>query len=301
MQTPRRPVLLLLSAIWLLACSDPNPLAPPADPEQAARLTTDILSREWVLTWFATADGTLEPALGGIAVTLSFQPDGTLGGHGGCNGYGGSWTQAADGTLSMGGIFSTLIACEASGAQEQRFFRALERGRAATRIDETLRIDFGQAGEYLMFELLIGEQIPSAAEVGEIKAIGGGISFGECFGYCWEEIQLTRDQSVLTKGGWAPDSFPEMSVAKSQDAIRWQHLTGLPDAISLFELDEVIGCPDCADGGAEWLEIETLSSRHRITYEYGKPPKALADLAGALQSLRDSMRGGFVIATVIIE
>lgn len=75
----------------------------------------------------------------------------------------------------------------------------------------------------------------------------------------------------------------------------------LPEFSTLFSLAERIGCPDCADRGAEWVEVETANGRRRGTYEFGKPPREVAELARMLQSLRDDMRQGFGVATAILE
>ena len=47
---------------------------------------------------------------------------------------------------------------------------------------------------------------------------------------------------------------------------------------SFFELPETIGCPDCADGRAEWLEIELMNGeKHKVTFEYRNEPASLND------------------------
>lgn len=164
-----RHVLLLLASLCWLACGESNPISQSPDqqapdqqsPGEAARLTADILGHEWTLVAFVTSDGTHEPIIPGSRVTIGFQADGTLGGHGGCNGYGGSWSQSEDGALVVDGIISTLIACEQFGVteQEQRLFGALQETRRATRTGQALRIDTG-TGEYLLFDLVEREQVP---------------------------------------------------------------------------------------------------------------------------------------------
>lgn len=43
-------------------------------------------------------------------------------------------------------------------------------------------------------------------------------------------------------------------------------------------LPTTIGCPDCADGGAEWLEIELKNGiKHKVTFEYNNEPSLLKD------------------------
>jgi hypothetical protein len=39
-------------------------------------------------------------------------------------------------------------------------------------------------------------------------------------------------------------------------------------------MDTVIGCPDCADGGAEWLELGFEKEVKRVTFEYMHEPDA---------------------------
>ena len=42
------------------------------------------------------------------------------------------------------------------------------------------------------------------------------------------------------------------------------------------ELEATIGCPDCSDGGAEWVQIITSDgTRKKVTYDFGKEPPAL--------------------------
>ena len=61
-------------------------------------------------------------------ITLKFGADGAFEGHGGCNTYSGSATPGSDGTLTMGGITRTEMACESDPitAQEIGYLTALE-------------------------------------------------------------------------------------------------------------------------------------------------------------------------------
>ena len=51
----------------------------------------------------------------------------------------------------------------------------------------------------------------------------------------------------------------------------------------LLEFADVIGCPDCADGGGEWVEVMFDDTVKRITFEYG-------DTLEPIQNLIDQMR-----------
>ena len=47
-------------------------------------------------------------------------------------------------------------------------------------------------------------------------------------------------------------------------------------------------CPDCADGGAEWVELGFENKVKRVTFEYMKEPEELKTL---IPSLRELMAG----------
>lgn len=68
----------------------------------------------------------------------------------------------------------------------------------------------------------------------------------------------------------------------------WPLITGAVDLDKFFAMDEIIGCPDCADGGAEWIEIETEDDLHRVTYDYNSPPQSLQALAKKLDEVKSS-------------
>ena len=58
-------------------------------------------------------------------------------------------------------------------------------------------------------------------------------------------------------------------------------LSELDDA----SLDPVYGCPDCADGGAAYLELSRDGVSERVGMELGNPPDVLAGLYGVSASL----------------
>ena len=67
--------------------------------------------------------------------------------------------------------------------------------------------------------------------------------------------------------------LPDSSFQRSFSSEEWDSLTHLIDPDAFLALDSVIGCPDCADGGAEWIEIEYGDQSHKVSFEYLNAPE----------------------------
>ncbi len=116
----------------------------------------------------------------------------------------------------------------------------------------------------------------------KITEVKYGTYFGECWGYCAHDLMLT-DGSSNSHHHWyggAPDRMCTETYS------HWQSLTESIDFDEFQQLNEVIGCPDCADGGAEWIEITTDGGTHKITFEYFNEPN---ETNAYIQELRDQM------------
>ncbi len=99
-----------------------------------------------------------------------------------------------------------------------------------------------------------------------------GTSFGMCLGYCKKELLLTNQEAQFTKSGWRND-VETKTCKQAIDEEKWNALIQKIDANKFNQLKEVIGCPDCTDGGAEWIELEGEGKKHKVTFEYGKEPE----------------------------
>lgn len=139
--------IILFSTVVLAACSPTTP----GEPTLAAPSAVDLAGTKWALVSF---DGT-SPApvqTQGQPVTLEFQADGAVGGFGGCNSFGGTYTTET-GSLKISGVASTLMACadNAVTMQEQRYLQALVTAGRFEVSGNNLKIWYAEEGSSLNF------------------------------------------------------------------------------------------------------------------------------------------------------
>ena len=137
-------------------------------------------------------------------------------------------------------------------------------------------------------QILSNESQP-AAERGLV--LRAGESFGECLGYCRHELTLEQNSLVMISSGWEiSGQIPDKKTVGRLDSEQRSALLGLLDLAAFERLEEQYGCPDCADGGAEWLEIERQGHTKRVTFEYGFPPSSIETIADTLRVIRSELR-----------
>ena len=108
-----------------------------------------------------------------------------------------------------------------------------------------------------------------------------GTSFGMCVGPCRKEMNVVKNEVIFTvfytEGRGAIGGTPKI-YNEALDAALRNSLVKSIDYEAFKNLNEVIGCPDCADGGAEWVEIIKGDWKHKVTFEFGKAPKEIESL-----------------------
>ena len=108
-----------------------------------------------------------------------------------------------------------------------------------------------------------------------------GSSFGMCRGYCYSESTYTKTEKIAFSKAYGrtnPEEFPDKSDTTDLDVKIWDELVSSFVVDSFFKLDETIGCPDCADRGSEWLEINTNNKTHKVTFDFGKELSGMNEL-----------------------
>lgn len=119
-----------------------------------------------------------------------------------------------------------------------------------------------------------------------ILSVIHGTSFGHCRGYCTNEITFTPLSTILTSKSvdekTNPPKVKDLKITKDE----WNSIFNAIDLEKFFQLDERYGCPDCADGGSEYIEIKTINGTKRVTIEFGSEGEMLGKLLPVLRQLR---------------
>ena len=121
------------------------------------------------------------------------------------------------------------------------------------------------------------------APTSAVPAVEWGSSFGMCAGFCASSLVVTPDgTATLTETATrSPDVAPRVR-ARMLTADEQARLAAANEASTV--VTDTLGCPDCADGGAEYVERDGA----RVTFDYGGDAGAAAPLAEALRSIRES-------------
>ncbi|WP_395646887.1 hypothetical protein [Terricaulis sp.] len=126
---------------------------------------------------------------------------------------------------------------------------------------------------------------PPSASVSQIVST---TSFGMCVGYCSTRLEISESGAVLVRsarGGRGGAELPDQRFTTALNAGEWHELSRLAANARIDSLPERIGCPDCADGGAESLSIGART----ITFDYGASIAEAQPLLERVRALRARM------------
>ena len=123
-------------------------------------------------------------------------------------------------------------------------------------------------------------------EVNDI-AIKTGIFFGFCGGYCKSEVEIVNRDVVFIASSWGNPNYPDTMLNGNISIQEWNSLIESINMDSLLSLDDIIGCPDCADGGGEWIEITKVDTLKRVTFEYGETVEPIQSLIEKVRVIRE--------------
>ena len=83
----------------------------------------------------------------------------------------------------------------------------------------------------------------------------------------WYELNIIDTNADYYLNSWIENDsvYQPVEISDVIDFSIWENLNTFLDFELFMNLDTMYGCPDCADGGAEWFEIATSDTIKRIT------------------------------------
>ncbi|MBM4372478.1 MAG: hypothetical protein FJ098_12535 [Deltaproteobacteria bacterium] len=139
----------------------------------------------------------------------------------------------------------------------------------------------------LVEDLAVLDTPEDAGDPEDTAIIGGGSSFGMCFGPCKTDLSLDGKAAHLVRQGWDGTIYTDTWGTLTEDGLA--EAKALAVALIGVPLLDTYGCPDCADGGAKYVALrrEGLSSTH--AYEFSAPPEPLKDADAFVFAVVDAL------------
>ncbi|WP_460956172.1 hypothetical protein [Spirosoma litoris] len=115
-----------------------------------------------------------------------------------------------------------------------------------------------------------------------------GTRFGMCMGtQCVKDFVFNGTSVTLTQKNVQPRAQSTSQSCQSTISLSdWQSLKANANLDAFSKKDTIIGCPDCADGGAEYIELQLGEQKHRVTFPYGETIPGFESLVSSLRSQR---------------
>jgi hypothetical protein len=125
----------------------------------------------------------------------------------------------------------------------------------------------------------------------EVRQVVSTTSFGMCAGYCSTRLEISDGRAVLVRNGHGrgvPD-LPEQRFQAALTPAEWQEISTLAANTNLAALPETIGCPDCADGGAESIAIAGAGQPRTVTFGFNASIAQAQPLLDRVRALRQRL------------
>lgn len=123
-------------------------------------------------------------------------------------------------------------------------------------------------------------------EVDDSTVVLNGTSFNECGGYCINEVKIQGNTVEFIRSSWFPKDYPDKTINGTITDEGWNSIVNSIDTDTLATLPETIGCPDCWDQGAEWIEVIRPDFEKKITFEYGDTFQTIRSLVEQARTIR---------------
>ncbi len=144
----------------------------------------------------------------------------------------------------------------------------------------------------VLASLIVFSNCHRTTDLSQLERVAYGESYGECAGYCDNSILLDANSCTSTHlyFNYEPDYIGHDTICM-EDYKGWASLIKKIDFYSFKRLPDRIGCPDCADGGAEWIQITYDGEVYRVVFEAGDEPPTTSDYIELLRAQLTLMQG----------
>ena len=130
--------------------------------------------------------------------------------------------------------------------------------------------------------------------------LGAGYSFGMCGGLCVGDLVIDHSR-VLHEVHNHFDEEPLRRSAGELTPRALEILRGLLPPLAEAELQDIYGCPDCADGGAAYIAVLGDGALSRHAYDFGRPPDVLVDLNGFASAVISALESCRTTELVVVD
>jgi hypothetical protein len=128
---------------------------------------------------------------------------------------------------------------------------------------------------------------PTAPTAIDVTIIRSATSFGMCLGYCRSALEVTAER-VTYRIFDDRTGMPTLERATPTGAAEWRSLSAAVEREKIQALPGVMGCPDCADGGSESIEVIARDWSHAVTFELRAQIPQLQPLLDQVRRIRDA-------------
>lgn len=125
-------------------------------------------------------------------------------------------------------------------------------------------------------------KITSAKTYQQDMIVRYGTSFGECLGYCEKSLTLS-DGKIEFLYESTDTALQDVSCDLNISSDSTNKVLNFVNIPVINEMNTFYGCPDCDDGGAEWIEIEFQGIPKKITFEYMNEPEEITNIVDVLR------------------
>ena len=120
--------------------------------------------------------------------------------------------------------------------------------------------------------------------------LGGGSSFGFCFGACKRELTFAGSGVTLVISS-PQDEAPLATITGTLTEAGQAAAASIAVELSGYTLQTTYGCPDCADGGASHVLLLKDGKESKHTYEFSNPPVELEAVDSFINTLILAVEG----------